>query len=60
MMVERWLTQAAKLALLDVLARSVMLYAISTWGATKMLRYDQGNLPKGVKELATLYNTGIR
>ena len=58
MTTERWMTPSVKLTLLDTGARSIMIYGITLWGATKTNL--EGKAGEGIKQLNTLYNTGLR
>ncbi len=55
---ETWMAPAIKLALLNTCTRAVMLYGIPIWAPMKLK--EAGGSQTGLKQLATLYNTGIR
>ena len=58
--VETWMTPGISLALLDTGVRSIMTYAIGIWAPSKLNNQLGEKLGKGIKELSTLYNNGIR
>ena len=58
MRTEIWMPPSVKLAVLDILVRSIMLYATGIWAAN-IMEEGKGN-NKYIRRLKTLYNMGIR